>query len=193
MKRLTIGFLVIALFFTTCLNAFSQHINGDDMEIIKDYKPDDKYFKAGLVSLHFIIETSSIDRVDSVFQQLIDAYKLPSKADGIKDGVYTGASPYDAFDYKHVVELEIKDGKIISIDYNEVHKSGRGKQEDKAYCEEMSITGTTPAIAYPNMEQQLLAKQDMLQVDGVSGASYSLYRFRYAITIALIKAILNNK
>ena len=63
-----------------------------------------------------------------------------------------------------------------------------GKQEDEAYCEQMSITGTTPAIAYPNMEEQLVSKQNILDVDSVSGASYSLYRFRYAVTIALMKA-----
>jgi major membrane immunogen (membrane-anchored lipoprotein) len=52
----------------------------------------------------------------------------------------------------------------------------------------MSITGTTPAIAYPILEQKLLSTQDILKVDAVSGASYSLYRFRYAVTIALMKA-----
>jgi major membrane immunogen (membrane-anchored lipoprotein) len=57
----------------------------------------------------------------------------------------------------------------------------------------MSITGTTPAIAYPNMEQQLISKQNIMDVDGVSGATYSLYRFRYAITIALMKAMLKDK
>lgn len=164
----------------------------DDLETIKKFKPDDKYFKATMVTLHFLIETSSIERTDSIFKQIIDAYKLPVRAEGIKDGIYYGASPYDAYDYKHVVKLEIKNEKIISIDYNEVHKSGIGKQEDEVYCEEMSITGTTPAIAYPDMEQQLISKQNIMDVDGVSGASYSLFRFRYAVTIALMKAMIND-
>ena len=56
----------------------------------------------------------------------------------------------------------------------------------------MSITGTTPAIAYPDMEQQLISKQNIMDVDGVSGASYSLFRFRYAVTIALMKAMIND-
>ena len=54
----------------------------------------------------------------------------------------------------------------------------------------MSVTGTTPAIAYPVMEKMLLSTQDMMQVDGVSGATYSLYRFRFAVTVALMHAYL---
>jgi major membrane immunogen (membrane-anchored lipoprotein) len=162
----------------------------DSLDGIKGYKPDDKYFKSALVSLHFIMETSPIARVDSLFQQLINVYELPSDASAAKDGVYFGASPYDAFDYRHEVKIEIKDGTITAVDYNEVHKDGIGKQEDEAYCEEMSITGTTPAIAYPEMEQMLLSEQNMMDVDAVSGATYSLYRFRYAVCIALMQPMI---
>ena len=169
-----------------------NHVDNNDLEAIKKFKPEDKYFKASMVTLHFLIETSSIERIDSIFKQMINIYNLPLKAEGIKDGIYYGASPYDAYDYKHVVKLEIMNEQIISVDYNEVQKSGIGKQEDEVYCEEMSITGTTPAIAYPNMEQQLISKQDIMEVDGVSGASYSLFRFRYAVTIALMKAMIND-
>lgn len=67
-------------------------------------------------------------------------------------------------------------------------KDGLSKQEDEDYNKEMSVSGTSPAIAYPRMEEQLLETQDIMRVDAVSGATYSLYRFRYAMMIALIKA-----
>lgn len=162
----------------------------DTLEQISAFKPENKYFKSSLVALHFKMETSPVHEVDSQFTQMIRHYKLPIDASGAKDGTYYGSSPYDAYDYRHEITLEIKEGKIIAADYNEVHKSGKGKEEDEEYGEEMSITGTTPAIAYPAMEKQLLETQDMMQVDAVSGASYSLQRFRYAVTIALIKAML---
>jgi len=54
----------------------------------------------------------------------------------------------------------------------------------------MSVTGTTPAIAYPIMEEALLSTQNMMEVDAVSGASYSLHRFRFAVTLALMQASL---
>jgi major membrane immunogen (membrane-anchored lipoprotein) len=136
------------------------------------------------------METSPIPEVDTLFAQLIKLYDLPISPLGLNDGTFTGASPYDAFDYKHEVTLKIEDGRIIELDYNEVNKNGVGKQEDKAYCEDMSVTGTSPAIAYPIYENELLRTQNILDVDAVSGASYSLYRFRYAITIALMKASL---
>ncbi len=158
------------------------------LDNIKAFKPDDKYFKSALVSLHFMMETSPVGEVDTIFNQLIQMYGLPLSAEGAKDGSFKGISPYDAFDYRHEVLIEIKDGKIIAIDYNEVKKDGHGKQEDEEYCEEMSVSGTTPAIAYPHMEEMLLSTQNMMQVDGVSGATYSLYRFRYAVTLALMQA-----
>ena len=160
----------------------------DSLEEIKAYKPDDEYFKASLVNLHFIIETSPIDKIDTVFKQLISNYDLPVSADGCQNGVYIGESPYDAYDYRHWVKIEIKDERIISIDYNEIHKSGTGKQENEAYCKKMSVTGTTPAIAYPILENQLLEQQNMMSVNAVSGATYSLYRLRYAVTLALMQA-----
>jgi len=162
----------------------------DSLDEIKAYHPEDKYFKASMKSLHFITEVSSIAQVDSVFNNMLESYQLPVNANGAKDGTYTGASPYDAFDYKHVVEIEIKDEKIVSVDYDEIHKSRGGKQYDSVYCQEMIVTGTSPAIAYPKMEKQFLTSQDMMKVDAVSGATYSLYRFRYAATIALMKALL---
>ena len=152
----------------------------------------DKYFKASLVSLHFIMETSPISRVDQTFNQLIQEQDLPTNALSCKDGIYTGESPFDAYDFKHVVKIEIKEEKIISVDYNEIMKDGIGKQEDEEYCKEMSVTGTTPAIAYPKLESQLVDKQDILKVDAVTGATYSLYRFRYAVLIALMKARLES-
>ncbi len=181
-RRVCLFLLLFFLLFSACRDA------EDDLDRIKHFKPEDKYFKASLVSLHFILETSPISRVDSVFNQLIKENELPLTAVGCKDGVYTGESPYDAFDYKHVVEIRIKDEKIVSVDYNEIKKGGMGKQEDEEYCEEMSVTGTTPALAYPQLESALVEKQDLLKVDAVTGASYSLYRFRYAVMIALMKA-----
>jgi major membrane immunogen (membrane-anchored lipoprotein) len=164
----------------------------EDLDKVKAFKPEDRYFKSSLVSLHFMMETSPVDEVETQFSQLIEHYDLPISPSGVKDGVYTGSSPYDAYDYKHVVKIRIEGGKIVEVDYNEVKHDGHGKQEDEEYCEEMMAAGTSPAIAYPSMEEQLLATQDILQVDAVSGATYSLHRFRYAVTVALMKALIES-
>ena len=161
----------------------------DSLDKIKDFKPDNKdFFKSALVALHFKIETSAPADVDTYFKQMIQGFELPISAEGAKDGTYIGATPYDAYDYRHEVRIVIEEGKILEVDYNEVKKDGHGKQEDVEYCEEMSVTGTNPSIAYPIMEEMLLSEQNMMQVDAVSGATYSLYRFRLAVTVALMQA-----
>lgn len=177
--------LYFALLFLVSCN-----IQEDSLDHVKKFRPDDKYFKSSLVTLHFVTEIRPIPEVDTFFNQLITLYDLPVSPKGLKDGTYKGTSPYDAFDYRHEVTIQIRAGKIIEIDYNEIHKNGQGKQEDVEYCEEMSVTGTTPAIAYPILEEELLKTQNILDVDAVSGATYSLYRFRYAVMIALMKASL---
>lgn len=182
--------LISILFLLVMCQLLSCSSQEDSLDLVKSFRPEDKYFKSSLVSLHFVIETSPIEKIDTLFRQLIQHYDLPLNAEGARDGTYTGESPYDAYDYKHVVRIRIENSKIIEADYNEVKKGGTGKEEDTEYCEEMSVTGTTPAIAYPIMEQELLDTQVFMKVDAVSGATYSLYRFRYAVTIALIKAYL---
>lgn len=188
--KLNLPVVVLICSILTGLVFSCSPLQEGDLDKIRKFKPDDKYFKSTLVSLHYVIETSPVEEVDTLFGQLIEIYDLPVHAGGIKDGTYTGSSPYDAFDYKHVVKIRIENGEIVEVDYNEVKYDGIGKQEDVAYCEEMSVSGTTPAIAYPAMEEMLIATQDMMKVDGISGATYSLYRFRYAVTVALMKALL---
>ena len=158
------------------------------LDELKAYMPGNKYFKTGFKGLHFVLETHPINETDTLFWRLINAYDLPVSTLRAADGTYTGESPYDQFDYKHVVEITIEDQIIIAVNYNEVHKDGSDKKSDKEYNEQMSATGTSPAIAYPEMEKQLVEKQEMWEVDATSGATYSLYRFRYAVTLALMKA-----
>ena len=179
---------ITAMFLIVSCNQLQE-----DLDNVKAYKHENKYFKAGLKSLHFIIETSPIAEVDSVFNLFLQRNDIPIDATGCPNGIYTGESPYDAYDYKHVITIQIENEKIISVDYNEINKSDIGKEEDLDYNEEMKVSGTSPSIAYPKMEKQLLEVQNMNKVDAVSGATYSLYRFRYALAIALMKARLNNQ
>lgn len=179
--------LIAGLLFST--TAVAQDCKEDgSLDELKAYMPGNKYFKTGFKGLHFVLETHAIEKTDTLFWRLINAYNLPVDTERTADGTFIGESPYDQFDYKHVVEITIEDQKITAIDYNEVHKDGSDKKTDTAYNEQMSASGTTPAEAYPQMEKQLLDTQDMWEVDAVSGATYSLYRFRYALTVALVKA-----
>ena len=138
-----------------------------------------------LEKTHWMIERSNMNLVREQFQVICKENKLKSAVSELKDGTYHGITPADDYGYRHQVQFEMKGGKMISIDYDEVHLDGHAKQHDEDYCRRMSVNGTTPAIAYPKYESEMLEKQDYNQVDAVSGASYSLYRFRLAIIYAI--------
>ena len=173
---------VILLLFLGCSDKKS------DLEIIKNYHPEKKYFIANLTSLHYMIETDKPEELKPVFENVINKMDIPVDAAGCKDGIYTGTSPADAFDFVHRVEIEIKDEKIIRVSYDEINDNGVSKKKSKVYGQQMESEGTTPAIAYNYMEEKLLEQQNYMEVDAVTGATYSLYRFRFAMAIALIKA-----
>jgi len=143
---------------------------------------------AVLEKIHWIIERSDMSKVRSAFQEICDENHFSGLVSGLKNGIYKGASPSDDYGYRHKVIFEIKGGKMISIDYDEIHTTGHAKQHDEEYCKRMLQSGTTPAIAYPIYENQMLKKQDFNQVDAVSGASYSQYRFKLAILYAILNA-----
>lgn len=143
---------------------------------------------AVLEKLHWIIERSDMDKVKSEFQKICRDNSFPSMVSGLKDGTYKGATPNDDYGYRHEVTFEMKNGKMIAIDYDEIHTDGHAKQHDEAYGKRMLMSGTTPAIAYPIYENAMLNNQDLNRVDAVSGASYSNYRFKLAILYAIMNS-----
>ena len=138
--------------------------------------------------LHFMIERSSVETVKSNFELFITNNLLKSNALNCKDGKYFGITPADDYGYLHLVFLEVSKGKIVAIHYDELKSNGKNKRTDINYNQEMLKSGTSPSIAYPGYEDQLIKKQDYMKVDAVTGATYSLYRFRIAVAKALEKA-----
>lgn len=172
--------------------------NNFKMKDISGFFPSDKYFIANMISLHYVIETQPIKDLKKSYDGYSKMFGFPEDAKRIKDGRYYGESPEDAFGYRHCVSFRVLNGKFLDIKYNEIKgggllRRGLGKKEDTLYCKSMDACGTNPSIAYPIYEQQLEQKQNLSKVDAVSGATYSYYRFRYAVSIALMKAIAEQK
>lgn len=141
-----------------------------------------------LERIHWLIERSDMNKVRHGFKEICDENHLAGLVSGLKDGAYKGATPADDYGYRHEVVFEMKGGKMISVDYDEIYTDDHAKQHDEEYCKRMLQSGTTPAIAYPIYENQMLSKQDFNQVDAVSGASYSQYRFKLAILYAVLNS-----
>jgi major membrane immunogen (membrane-anchored lipoprotein) len=141
-----------------------------------------------LEKIHWAIERSGVNEARLAFKQICDENHFSSLVAKLRDGIYRGASPADDYGYRHEVTFEMKGGKMISIDYDEINAEGHAKQNNKEYGDDMKQSGTTPAIAYPSYEKQMLEKQDFNKIDAVSGASYSDYRFRLAILYAILNS-----
>lgn len=140
-------------------------------------------------SLYTKVETLRAGQLKSLFKRYTEDVKIPTTPKGAKDGVYTVESPYDNMGFKHVVTLEIKDEKIVSVKYDEISKEGNGKEEDEEYNKAMKDdAGSCPKEVYPIYREKLMETQDLLGVDAVSGSTYSLYRFNTVASEALYKS-----
>ncbi len=133
-----------------------------------------------------IIERSRMDTVDKFQRYFIDKYQLPVNARGKADGYYAAYSVPDDFGYVHGITIEVRNGRVVNVNYDE-RKNGHSKTADSAYCADMNahVAGSAPKLTYPRYEQQLIDKQNLLKMDAISGATYSLYRFRHVASEAL--------
>jgi len=91
------------------------------------------------------------------------------------------------------IEVTFKDGKISNVSYDEVKKEDgkitARKSEDKDYAERFSAkSGITQDKVYQQLAAQLQEKQDVSQIDAVSGATGSSDRF-----IALAKKVMEQR
>ncbi|MPW26643.1 FMN-binding protein [Alkalibaculum sp. M08DMB] len=112
----------------------------------------------------------------------------PDTAADATDGTYTAEGEADTYGWKHFVELEISEKQITSVNFDYENAEGIMKSEDEAYAASMEATGTTPDVFIPELEAQLLAKQDISAIDGVSGATQSTEHFTVLVKEALGKA-----
>ena len=85
-----------------------------------------------------------------------------SKEEGMKDGKYeVEAAAADKNGYKSTLTLEVKDGKIVAADYDEISTEGASKQSDAEYNKKMKEFGkvTNPEEAFPALEKAIVEKQ----------------------------------
>jgi major membrane immunogen (membrane-anchored lipoprotein) len=184
-----------AILFCTGIVAGNAEVNTVHLPPVVEFLPIEKLHDvfatphlAALCRLPICVELLPTNLLEPLFASTFKDTSIAATPAGCRDGVYRADSPFNFFDYNYVIALTIGGGKILSADYDEVNRSGKGKQDDKEYAGEMEKSGTTPAIAYPIYEQRLLNTQDVMKVDAVTGATYSLYRFRIVAALALTTA-----
>ena len=106
--------------------------------------------------------------------------------DGKYKATFKTADNHGWTDY---VEITVKDSKITEVDYDSVDKDGNKKSTDTDYEEAMKGAGssTYPSKYMSELEDDLIKKQNINDVDIIAGATTSSNDFR-----KLVKALEKN-
>ncbi len=106
--------------------------------------------------------------------------------EGLQDGYYTAQAAEFNYGWKEYITILVKDGNIISVEYNAENASGFIKSWDNAYMQTMLHTdGTYPNEYTRYYAGQLLEGQGEGDIDALTGASSSHETFQ-----ALAEAVL---
>ncbi|GIO39832.1 hypothetical protein J41TS12_46930 [Paenibacillus antibioticophila] len=103
------------------------------------------------------------------------------------DGSYkVEADAFDSHGWKPFIELVIKDHKIDSVNFDYVNEEGAMKTESAEYKAAMEPqSGTYPEKYTAELEQQLIDKQSISDVDVITGATTSSNNFHALVKVAL--------
>ncbi|CQR24663.1 major membrane immunogen, membrane-anchored lipoprotein [Streptococcus varani] len=116
------------------------------------------------------------------------ATTVEATASAWKDGTYTGQSDFDERGWKVVHTITIKDGKIAESDFGYEDKDGKKKSDNEEYNKSMKEkSGISSKEATEKLNAELLATQNVDEVEVVTGATHSSENFT-AATKALLAA-----
>lgn len=108
---------------------------------------------------------------------------------GLKDGYFTAEMSDFSHGWKEYLRIQVKNGTVVSAEFNAKNESGFIKAWDNAYMKNMgTIQGTYPNRYTREYVQQLIEKQKNIKVDMVSGASSSGSNFEKLVQAVLEKA-----
>lgn len=105
---------------------------------------------------------------------------------GLKDGYYTAEMAEFSHGWQEYLIIQVKNGKIVSAEFNAKNESGFIKAWDNSYMKNMfTLQGTYPNKYTREYVQQLIEQQSDIEVDVVSGASNSGGNFELLVEAVL--------
>lgn len=97
----------------------------------------------------------------------------------LQDGTYNLEEKNYNNGYRVVFSMEVKDGKIVASNYDNVNEEGKSKVEDADYNKNMqNKAGMSPEEYIPKLNEEFLAAQSADGVDVVTGATHSSHSFQ---------------
>lgn len=107
----------------------------------------------------------------------------------IKDGYYTAEMGSPSYGWREYLCIQVKQGTIVSAEFNAKNDSGFIKSWDNAYMENMNpISGTYPNKYTREYVQQLIDGQEDIKVDAITGATESGDNFKKLVAAVLEQA-----
>ena len=134
-------------------------------------------------------------RILSLVLALLLAVSLTACGDktALQDGYYTAQAAEFSHGWKEYITILVKDGSIISVEYNAENASGFIKSWDNAYMQTMlHSNGTYPNEYTRYYANQLLEGQGEGSIDALSGASSSHGSFQLLAKAVLEQARLGD-
>lgn len=105
--------------------------------------------------------------------------KAEAPQNGLQDGCYTAQMSDYSFGWREYVTIVVKNGTIVSTEYNAENASGFIKSWDNAYMHNMKpVTGTYPNEYTRFYAAQLTGQETVPEIDMISGASTSGNNFK---------------
>lgn len=111
-------------------------------------------------------------------------------AKALQDGTYRAEyAQADDHGWTDYVVVTVLDGKISNVEYDALDENGNSKKSSVEYNEAMKGAGSTtwPSDFMPQLQNQLVDKQDIAKVDAIAGATTSSNDF-----VTLVKALKKN-
>ena len=97
----------------------------------------------------------------------------------LQDGYYTAQAAEYSHGWKEYITIMVKDGSIVSVEYNAENPSGFIKSWDNAYMQNMLyVNGTYPNEYTRYYAGQLLEGQGKGRIDALTGATSSHSSFQ---------------
>ena len=124
-----------------------------------------------------------------LFLLLTSALTACGNQTGLQDGYYTAQALEFSHGWKEYVTIMVKDGSIVSVEYNAENPSGFIKSWDNTYMQTMlHSNGTYPNEYTRYYAGQLLEGQGEADIDALTGASSSYSSFQKLAAAVLKQA-----
>ncbi len=134
-----------------------------------------------VIGLFFIFRRpGEVEEKKEEIEQKQEQMQEQPRREELASGTYSGESDRDDHGDIGSIVLQVRDGKISNVDYQEIRENNEPKGEDYPYPKALE--------AMQELEKQLVEKQDPDEVDDVAGATSTSNKFRTAAKRALEKA-----